>query len=70
MMDLHIYPEGIFMANRKNKWYSHAIKLQAVSLSFLPDKTKAFLLSSEGKQRKARLEWLICMLKTYKPGRN
>lgn len=34
-------------------------------LAFLPDKTKAFLLSSEGKQRKTRVDWLIRMLKTY-----
>lgn len=33
--------------------------------AFLPDKTKAFLLSSEGKQRKTCVDWLIRMLKTY-----
>ncbi|MEB8616314.1 IS21 family transposase [Bacillus cereus] len=34
-------------------------------LAFLPNQTKAFLQSVEGKSRKARIGWIIRMLKTY-----
>ena len=34
-------------------------------LAFLPSQTKAFLQSVEGKSRKARIGWIIRMLKTY-----
>ncbi|MFP3381061.1 hypothetical protein SB767_32585, partial [Bacillus sp. SIMBA_069] len=34
-------------------------------LAFLPSQTKTFLQSVEGKSRKARIGWMIRMLKTY-----
>ncbi|MEC2132249.1 IS21 family transposase [Brevibacillus centrosporus] len=34
-------------------------------LAFLPNQTKAFLQSVEGKSRKARIGWILRMLKTY-----